>query len=73
MTVILFLFLTESDNIIYKALFFSSPKPKAFSELIEWDSSWRPSVRLFTLSNMNISETSCPIKIKFHLEHYWGG
>ena len=30
----------------------------------------RPSV---TLSNMNISETSCPIKIKFHLEHYWGG
>ena len=22
---------------------------------------------------MNISETSCPIKIKFHLEHHWGG
>ena len=22
---------------------------------------------------MNISETSQPIKIKFHLEHHWGG
>ena len=33
----------------------------------------RPSVRPFTLKNMNISETSCPIKIKFHPEHYWGG
>ena len=21
---------------------------------------------------MNISETSCPIKVKFHLEHHWG-
>ena len=37
------------------------------------DSSRCPSVRPFTLSNMNISETSCPIKIKFHLEHHWGG
>ena len=27
----------------------------------------------FTLSNMNISETSWPIIIKFHLEHHWGG
>ena len=26
-----------------------------------------------TLSNMNISETSWPIVIKFHLEHHWGG
>ena len=32
----------------------------------------RASIRPFTLSNMNISETSCPIKIKFHLEHHWG-
>ena len=31
-----------------------------------------PSVRLFTLSNMNISETSWPIIIKFHQEHHWG-
>ena len=30
------------------------------------------SVCLPTLSNMNISKTSCPIKIKFHLEHHWG-
>ena len=32
----------------------------------------RPSVRLFTLSDMNISETCWPIIIKFHLEHHWG-
>ena len=30
------------------------------------------SVCAFTLLIMNISETSCPIKIKFHLEQYWG-
>ena len=30
------------------------------------------SVCAFTLSNMNISETSWPIVIKFHLEHHWG-
>ena len=30
-------------------------------------------VRESTLSNMNISETSWPIKIKFHLKHYMGG
>ena len=37
----------------------------------------RPCVRLsvcaYTLSNMNISETSWPIVIKYHLEHHWGG
>ena len=27
----------------------------------------------FTLSNMNISETSRPITIKFYLKHHWGG
>ena len=26
-----------------------------------------------TLPNVNISETSCSIKIKFHLEYHWGG
>ena len=31
------------------------------------------SLRTFTLSNMNLSETSWPIKIKFHQEHLWGG
>ena len=30
------------------------------------------SVRASTLSNINISETSWPIIIKFHQEHYWG-
>ena len=33
----------------------------------------RESVGPFTLSDMNISETSWPIVIKFHLKHYWGG
>ena len=28
-------------------------------------------VRPFTLSNMNISETSWPIIIKFHQKHHW--
>ena len=31
------------------------------------------SVGQFTLSGMNISETSWPIIIKFHLKHHWGG
>ena len=31
------------------------------------------SVRASTLSNMNISETSRPIIIKFHQEHHWDG
>ena len=31
------------------------------------------SVRVFTLSNMNISVTSGPIAIKFYLKHHWGG
>ena len=30
------------------------------------------SVRTFTLSDINISETSWPIMIKFHLKHHWG-
>ena len=33
----------------------------------------RPCVRASTLSNINISETSWPIIIKFHQEHHWGG
>ena len=33
----------------------------------------RPSVRPSTLSNMNVSEISRPIMIKYHLEHQWGG
>ena len=52
---------------------FSSAEPKAQGELIIRDSSWRPCVHPFTLLNINISETSWPILIKFHLEHHWGG
>ena len=52
---------------------FSSPERKAQGELIVWDSSRRPFVRPFTLTNINISETSWPIIIKFHQEHHWGG
>ena len=55
---------------------FSSPEPKAQDELIVWDSSRRPCVRPslhpFKLSNINISETSWPIIIKFHQKHHWG-
>ena len=32
-----------------------------------------PSMCLFTFSDMNISETSWPIIIKFHLKYHWGG
>ena len=42
-------------------------------ELIVYQLSWRPSVRLFTFSNMNISETNGSIATKFYLKHYWGG
>ena len=48
-----------------------SPELKACGELIGWDSSRLPCVP-FTLSNLNISETSRPIEIKFHLKHQWG-
>ena len=33
----------------------------------------RACVSASTLSNMNISETSRPITIKFYLKHHWGG
>ena len=33
----------------------------------------RECVPASTLSNMNISETSRPITIKFYLKHHWGG
>ena len=47
-------------------LLFSPPEPKALGELIGWDLSRRPSVRLSVSSHihyMNISETSWPIII----------
>ena len=53
-------------------MIFSSSEAKALCELIGWDS--EPAyVCPFTLSDMNISETSRPIIIKFHLKHHWGG
>ena len=33
----------------------------------------RASTHLFTLSNLNISETSGPIAIQFDLKYNWGG
>ena len=30
-------------------------------------------MRALTLSNMNISATSCLIGMKFYLKHHWGG
>ena len=46
-------------------------------ELIVYQWSRCPSVRALvctsTFSNMNISETSRPIAIKFYLKHHWGG
>ena len=46
-------------------------------ELIVYRSSRRPSVRacvrVFTLSNMNISETNGSIATKFYLKHHLGG
>ena len=67
----------KTTVIIIIIIIISSPEPKAQGELIVWDSSRRlsvrPSVRPSTLSNMNISETSWPIVIKFHQEHHWGG
>ena len=38
--------------------------------LIGWDFSRRPSVRVSTLSSMDISETRGPILIKFYLKHH---
>ena len=35
--------------------------------------SLHPSMCPFTLSDMNISKTSWPSIIKFHLKHHWGG
>ena len=61
-----FLFLKTNEAL------FSSPEPKAQGELKVWDSSRRPSVSPSTLSNVNISETSRLIVIKFHQKHHWG-
>ena len=53
----------------------TEPSEGSQGELIGWDSSrrlWvRASVGVFTLSHMNISETSGQIAIKFCLKHHW--
>ena len=43
------------------------------SELIVYQSSRRASVRVSTLSNMNISVTNGLIATKFYLKHHWVG
>ena len=48
-------------------------RSSAHGELIVYQSSRRPSVRVLTLSYMNISTTSRPIPTKFYLKHHWGG
>ena len=58
-------------------LFLAHLSRRLIGELIVYRSSRspsvRPSVRLLTLSNMNISATSWLIRMKFNLTHYWGG
>ena len=69
------------DFLCFDMSLFSSPEPKAHGELIVYQSSRRPCVRLcvrpcvraLTLSNMNISATSGPIATKFYPKHHWGG
>ena len=65
---------TTSADDIFRCIF-TSPEPKAWDELIGWNSSQRLSVRAsvcaFTLSYINISVASRSIIIKFHLEHHW--
>ena len=53
-------------------MIFISPESKALGELIGWDLSGRPWVRSHFL-DMNISETSWPIIIKFHVKRHCGG
>ena len=80
-TVIASRILGSKDN---KSLVFSSPEPKGQGELIVWDSSRRPSVcdicpsvHTFKYEYLDLRRTGrptgCMIKIKFHLEHHWGG
>ena len=56
---------------------FSSPEPKAHGWLLVYQSSRRLCVCMcvcvFTLSKMNISETSGSIVSKFYLKHHWVG
>ena len=58
-------------------IFLAHQSRRLRGELIVYRSSRRPSVRasvrVFTLSNMNISETNGSIATKFYLKHHWSG
>ena len=58
-------------------LFLAHLSRRLTGELIVYQSSRRPCVSAWvhasTFSNMNISETSRLITIKFYLKHHWGG
>ena len=68
---------TLLQNLCKCSLFLAHLSRRLRGELIVYRSSRRPSVRpcvrLFTLSNINISATSWPIGMKFYLKHHWGG
>ena len=59
----------------YHYIVFSSPEPKAHRACrIGLEPASCPSMHgVSTLPNMNISETSGPIAIKFYLKHHLGG
>ena len=67
---------SESVILKFKALFYIMSCGDILyqvpSEVPNKNPSVRASDRPSTLSNINISETSWPIEIKFHLAHYWG-
>ena len=58
-------------------MFLAHLSRRLIGELIVYQSSRRPCVgacvRASTFSNMNISETSRQIAVKFYLKHHWGG
>ena len=58
---------------LYSYQFLAHHEPSAHGELIVYQSSRRLCVCVFTLSNMNISETSGSIVTKFYLKHHWVG
>ena len=51
--------------------FISSSDPKTRKVNLKDGTRAGVRVRLFTLSHLNISETSGPIAIKFYLKHHW--
>ena len=66
-----------SSKYLYRLQSYGKSPITSGSPLIVYRSSRRPcvrpSVRAFTLSNMNISATSWPIQMKFYQKHHWGG